>query len=179
MSTITSRMHGEDDSGKGNGDGERRSRWIPWTFVGFFVVLAAIQGVMIWFAIESFSGLTAEDAYQRGITYNQTIAVKEAEQALGWRASLTWQADRSAAGKGRLELQLLDRLGQPLQGAEIRARLRRPVGPETATSAVLVASGPGTYGADLSLPLRGQWDVDLDMTTASGNDHLTDRIFAP
>jgi nitrogen fixation protein FixH len=134
---------------------------------------------MIWFAIESFSGLTAEDAYQRGITYNQTIAVKEAEQALGWQASLTWQADRSAAGKGRLELQLEDRLGQPLQGAEVKARLRRPVGPENAMLVALPANGPGLYGADLSLPLRGQWDVDLDMTTASGNDHMTDRIFAP
>jgi nitrogen fixation protein FixH len=172
-------MHDEGDSGKGNGDGQRRSRWIPWAFVGFFVVLAAIQGVMIWFAIESFSGLTAADAYQRGITYNQTIAVKEAEQALGWQASLTWQSDRSAAGKGRLELRLQDRLGQPLQGAEVKARLRRPVGPENAIMVALSANGPGLYGADLSLPLRGQWDVDLDMATASGNDHVTDRIFAP
>jgi len=177
MSTITGRMRGKSDGEEGGG--ERRSRWIPWTFVWFFVVLAAIQGVMIWFAIESFSGLTAEDAYQRGIAYNRTIAAKEAETALGWQVTLTWQADRSAAGKGRLELQLEDRLGQPLQGAEIKARLRRPLGPATVTDTPLAAAGPGLYGADLSLPLRGQWDVDLDITTASGNDHVTDRIFAP
>jgi nitrogen fixation protein FixH len=169
-------MQGQGEDGNG---GERRSRWIPWAFVGFFIALAAIQGVMIWLAIESFSGLTAEDAYQRGITYNQTLAAKEAELALGWQASVTWQADRSGPGKGRLELRLLDRLGQPLQGAEVKARLRRPVGPETATHVALVASGPGVYGADLTLPLRGQWDVDLDMTTASGNDHMTNRIYAP
>jgi nitrogen fixation protein FixH len=174
MSAAMDRMQGEGKDG-----GARRSRWIPWAFVGFFVVLAAIQGVMIWFAIESFSGLTAEDAYQRGIAYNQTLAAKEAETALGWQVTLAWRADRSGPAKGRLELKILDRLGQPLQGAEVSARLRRPVGPDNTTTVALKSSGPGLYGADLALALRGQWDVDLDIMTAHGADHLTDRIFAP
>lgn len=174
MSAIMQGMQG------GNGDeGARRGRWIPWIFVASFVVLTIIQGVMIWFAIESFSGLTAEDAYERGITYNRTIEAKDAEVALGWQVTLEWQVDKSAPGKGRLALQVLDRLGQPLQGAEVTATLRRPVGPETATPVILTPGAPGSYGASLQLPLRGQWDVDLDIATAHSTDHLTDRIFAP
>ncbi|HWA42196.1 MAG TPA: FixH family protein [Hypericibacter adhaerens] len=173
MSAVMDRMRNE------SGGEPRRSRWIPWAFVAFFVALVVIQGVMAWIAVESFGGLTAEDAYQRGITYNRTLAAKDAETALGWQVAVGWTADKSAPGKGRLELRVMDGLGQPLQGAQVAARLRRPVGPENTLQATLVAGDPGVYSADLTLPLKGQWDVDLDIATAHSTDHLTDRIFAP
>jgi nitrogen fixation protein FixH len=176
MSAVMDTRH---DKGDGSGKGEeRRSRWIPWAFVAFFVVVAAVQGVLVWFALESFSGLTTENAYQRGIAYNRTLAAKAAEMDLGWAVTLAWRPDPALPAKGRLEVEVLDRLGQPLQGAEVKARLRRPVGPESTVEAALEPDAPGRYAAQLTLPLRGQWDVDLDLATAAGTDHLTDRIFA-
>lgn len=176
MSEVMGSRHDQSD-GRGSA-GERRSRWIPWVFVAFFVVVAAVQGVLIWFALESFSGLSTDNAYQRGIAYNRTLAAEAAEAGLGWGVTLAWRPDPMVPAKGRLEVEVLDRLGQPLQGAEIKARLRRPVGPESVVETMLEPDMPGRYAVDLALPLRGQWDVDLDLTTAAGTSRLTDRIFA-
>ena len=51
-----------------------RGRWIPWLFVGFLVVVAAVNGVMIWYALSSWTGLAANQAYDNGLTYNQNLA---------------------------------------------------------------------------------------------------------
>ena len=35
---------------------ERSGRWIPWMFVLFFVVIFAVNGTMVWYALESWTG---------------------------------------------------------------------------------------------------------------------------
>jgi nitrogen fixation protein FixH len=162
--------------------GARGSRWIPWAFVGFFLAVAAVQGVMIWLAVASFSGLATDSPYERGLDYNETLAAKAAETALGWQAEARFVEGAAAAGAGRagrLELELLDRAGEPIAGAKVAARLRRPVGPEATVEFALGPDGPGRYAAAAELPLAGQWDVDLDVASPAGEAHFTQRIFVP
>jgi nitrogen fixation protein FixH len=160
--------------------GARGSRWIPWAFVGFFAAVAAVQAVMIWLAVESFSGLATDSPYERGLDYNQTLAAKAAEAALGWQAETRFvEGEGVAVRAGRLELVLRDRDGEPIAGATVAARLRRPVGPETTVELALGADGPGLYAAAAVLPLAGQWDVDLDVAAPAGEAHFTQRIFVP
>ena len=39
-----------------------RSRYIPWLFVAGFAIVIAVNGVMVWFAVGSFSGLYTDRA---------------------------------------------------------------------------------------------------------------------
>jgi nitrogen fixation protein FixH len=159
----------------------RRSRWIPWGFVGFFAVVAAVQAVLVYFAIESFSGLATDSPYERGLEYNKTLAVKAAETALGWQVETRFVEGASpATGRaGKLELELRDRDGKPITGAAIAATLRRPLGAEVTLELALRSAAPGLYRAAAELPLAGQWDVDLDIDAPAGEAHFTHRIFVP
>ena len=40
----------------------RRGRWIPWLFVAFFAVVFTANGLLIAFALESYTGLDGADA---------------------------------------------------------------------------------------------------------------------
>ncbi len=53
----------------------RQKGWyIPWIFVGLFLVVAAVNGVMIHFAFSSWTGLQTEEHFLKGIKYNQDLA---------------------------------------------------------------------------------------------------------
>jgi nitrogen fixation protein FixH len=47
--------------------GDRFGRWIPWSFVGLFFLVLAVNGTMIAIAVSSFTGLETTNAYQRGL----------------------------------------------------------------------------------------------------------------
>lgn len=159
----------------------RRSRWIPWAFVGFFAAVAAVQAVMIWLAVASFSGLATDSPYERGLDYNETLAANAAETALGWRIETRFVEGATAAtGRaGKLELALADRDGRPITGAVVAVRFRRPVGAEVTLELTLSSAAPGLYRGPAELPLAGQWDVDLDIEAPAGAAHVTQRIFVP
>ena len=136
---------------------ERRSRWIPWSFVGFFAVVLAANGIMIAFALSSWTGLDAKDAYRRGVQYNQALEAAARQAELGWRSRIAFN---DAGGRaGRLEFELADRTGAPLRHADVRAAIVRPTtaGHDFATR--LEESAPGRYAAIVAFPLAGQWEV--------------------
>ena len=66
-----------------------RGRWIPWLFVGLFLLVFAVNGVMIWYALSSWTGLAANEAYDQGLTYNRNLAAAARQAQLGWRPQLT------------------------------------------------------------------------------------------
>ena len=47
-----------------------RGRHIPWLFVAGFAIVIAVNTVMIWFAVGSFSGLYASKPRESGLHYN-------------------------------------------------------------------------------------------------------------
>ena len=137
---------------------EKRSAWIPWVFVGAFAVVIAANGALIAFSLASFSGVSTEDAYRRGLAFNQVIAEKRAADALGWRLD-----GRLDAG-GWLEATLSDGDGAGLAGAEVVARLLRPTQAGHDIDVALAPLGGGRYGAIVALPLAGQWELRLRAT---------------
>ncbi len=138
---------------------ERKSRWIPWVFVGMFAVVTSVNAVMIWFALTTFTGLDHGDPYGRGIAYNDVLAEERAQARLGWAAAVLADADG-------LDLRVEDRLQQPLDGAVVSARVRRPVDAGLDFDAVLEPTAAGQYHADIDWPARGQWDVFVTIERA-------------
>ena len=136
---------------------QRRALWIPGLFVGLMGVVVAVNGALIYFATDTFSGLDTDHAYQEGLDYNATLTAAAASAALGWRAEVallpTGQGDR-------LTLRLTDKSGKPVAGLKVTAHLVRPV--STAFDRVVeLLPADGQYQADVALPARGKWEIRL------------------
>lgn len=123
-------------------------------FIVFFGVIAAVNGVFMYFALSTWPGLTTQDAYKQGVAYNQTLDAAAEQKALGWRSAL-------ALDGGKLRVLLTDRDGAPLSGASVEVALSRPLGEETAAMLKLNETTPGTYVAAFVAPLPGRWKAEL------------------
>ena len=135
---------------------ERQSRWIPWTFVWGFVVVLAANGIMVFFAFDSFTGVSTEDSYRRGLGFNEQLAAKRRAERLSWQIAA--RLDRAASGR-RLVLALHDRSGRPLSSAQVRAEFHRPIEQGLDFAVALRPVGGGRYEAPVATPRPGQWRV--------------------
>lgn len=151
-----------------------RHGWIPWSFVAFFLMVFAANGVMIFIAVDTWTGVSTDDAYRKGLAYNRELAAARSQQDAGWQVGFSFtQID---ARRGRIEVDLRDREGRPLEGAGLHANVRRPTHQGHDFVAELSALGDGGYGADIDLPLSGQWHIQVLVTHPDGTYQLDERI---
>ena len=136
-----------------------RGSLIPWLFVAFFVLILAVNGIMVWFALESWTGLASNQAYDNGLTYNRNLEAKRRQEALGWRPELRAEAD--AELHGQAELVLVDSLGQPLVGATVTMQLERPTSEGSDITVAMTTVGSGVYRGAFTLPLPGAWNAHV------------------
>ncbi len=158
--------------------GARRAQsgwWIPWTFVGFFVLVFAVNGVMVWFALSSWTGLEITNPYERGLTYNRALEAAREQAALGWQADLRFE--QTGPRHGTLEFRLQDRDGGRLAGAKVDAELVRPTEEGHDFALDLSEREPGRYRAEVELPLPGQWEVRLAARARGEVYRLSPRIY--
>ena len=155
---------------------ERRSAWIPWAFVGFFVVVFAVNGTMVYFAATSWTGMYGDGGskYRQGLEYNQMLAEVAAQAAMGWQVDHGFE--RTEPGHGRLSMTLQDAHGNLLTDAVVQAELIRPTHSGTDFEVPLAHAGQGRYQVDIRFPHAGQWLVDLTADHARGTYRLTDRV---
>jgi nitrogen fixation protein FixH len=159
---------------RGNDPAPPRDLWVPWLIVAGFALVILVNGILIYFAITSFTGLQTEGHYQRGLDYNEVLAGERGQDALGWTVGLDFQ--ETGDGRGRLSVQATDKAGNPLKDAGVMVRLVRPVQAGHDMDVTLSADGDGFYVADVELPLRGQWDILAQIRHPSGNYSTAKRI---
>lgn len=125
--------------------------------IGFFilfVVVASVNAGFIMASLNSFSGLTSENAYYDGLDYNQVLEASAAQQERGWISNVT-------ASNGQLQVDLMDRQEQALGGLTVTAIAMRRANDHDDVPLSLVEIAPGRYAADFTFPVKGQWDIDL------------------
>ena len=149
-------------------------RWIPWVFVGLFLLVLAVNGTMIAIAISTFTGLETTQAYEKGLAYNNRLAAVAEQERLGWNAAL----GVTSAGEQRVSLtfDLTDQLGSPITSADVKAVLLRPVQEGHDMTVRLDDQGHGHYAAEVALPLPGQWDIQLNANAREKTYKLAKRI---
>ena len=149
--------------------------WVPMLFVGGFLVVIGVNGTLIYFAQDTFSGLETASPYERGLDYNKTLAAEAAQERLGWR--LQTQLSEETEGTRSLQIRLTDRDGRPLDGLEVVAHLVRPSNEGLDMTITPQPLGDGRYGASFALPAAGQWELRL---VAQGDDvtwQHSERLF--
>ena len=155
---------------------ERKSLWIPALFIGLMLGVVAVNGTMVYFAEDTFSGLDTKHYYEQGNEYNEIIKDAAASAALGWDA----QAALAPTADGHhISLKIADKSGQPVTGLMLQVHVVRPV--STAYDQVLVlkpsSAAPGTYGTDVTLPGLGVWELRFSSPDGSTPWQMTERVF--
>lgn len=156
----------------------------PWTgrtalflILGFFGIVFAANGVFVYLATSSWNGLYTNDAYRKGLDYNQTIERAAAQQALGWQTSVS--LDRLDDNAHRLTVLLRDSAGRPIDNKEVTVALRHPVSAGEDMVVQLNWTGAGHYSADVALPQRGQWDAYVEVARDRDMPYLIETRLWP
>lgn len=149
-----------------------RGRYIPWLFVLGFMLVVAVNGIMIWFAVGSFSGLYTPKPRDRGLRYNDVITAQQSRDTLGWHIDSKWQPENRQLG-----ITLLDRDGRPLAGAHATVELVRPAEKRPPLNIAMTIVGPGQLTGTVDLPARGNWDIDIVIERDGQRFAQTRRMF--
>ena len=143
-------------------------------FAAFFAVVLAANVALVFEARRSFNGLTENNAYEKGLAYNEHLAQQARQTREGWSGTVSYDS-----GTGRFSVTLIDRSG-PVADAEVVLDLIRPVRTGEDQSATLTPSSlPGPYVGTLRPPLPGQWDVRLRARDGERTFETLTRIVVP
>lgn len=155
-----------------------RYRWIPWVFVAAMGVVVAVNGGLIYFAIREPVGIVVKNPYQDGLRYNERLAERRQQLALGWQVAAA-VSGTAAAGPVEVRVEARDRGGAPLASLAGKIRFERPVERLAPVEAELVPVGDGRYVAAARLPRSGQWDLTVDFTDGMASHSASTRVAVP
>jgi len=147
----------------------RSDRWIPWSFVGGFGIILIANGIMVFNAFDSWTGLSTDDAYRRGLAYNEQLAQAQKAEATGW------QIAAHVAGTGimrQIHVTLHDKAKQPIRYADIQVAFQRPIERGHDFTVTLRSTGNGRYAGQVQLPKYGQWRLRFTVS------HAGERVVA-
>jgi nitrogen fixation protein FixH len=154
--------------------------WYPWIFVVGMLLVIGVNAVMAAYAIGTFPGFESEDAYRKGLAYNETIAAARVQDQRGWQIDLRFTPSDDPGGHGGdLDVAIVDRTGDPVRGLEVKADLIRPTRGGVDTSFMLGDRGAGLYGTTIAAPLPGQWDARIVARRGQDEFQATRRIIVP
>ena len=120
---------------------------------GFGVVIAVNVAFAV-IAVSTFPGEDVRRSYLQGLQYNETLAARREQAALGWAASAAFV---TAEGDSVVAVALSDREGRPLVGASLRGDLQWPTNAGRDRALTFEAMGDGRYIARTSDLQPGRW----------------------
>ena len=126
----------------------------------FFGTIIAVNLVLAWFAIESWTGLVVKNSYVASQNFDDKIADVKRQNRLGWKSTFKVE-------DGKIYFTIHDASGGPLSGLDVNARIGHPTDNAEDYSARLVEKGAGIYSA-LAPASPGQWIFDIESKNAKG-----------
>jgi len=147
-----------------------RGRHVLLGLVAFFGLIFLVNGIFIYYALNTFGGGDTSDPYRKGLNYNETVAEAARDAELGWQAQLTYET-----ASGRLMLSLIDRDGHAVSGLHFSGTIGRPATDREDLSANFNEAESGNYAAMVRLA-PGQWVVQLQSNELSRAGDPTYRL---
>ena len=138
---------------------ELSGRTVLVMLLAFFGTVFVVNAYFAAAAIQTYSGVVAQEPYRKGLTYNRRIAADQRQSVLGWTATVA--ADRD--GRTRLELAGPDR--RPVSGLSVTAILGRPSTDAADRKLELIETMPGQYESHGAALDGGGWIVTIAART--------------
>lgn len=140
----------------------------PLMIVGFLAIPFVVGGIAIAMTAGDPSFSIEPDYYQKAVNWDQEVAQRGRNKALGWRV----QYDVTlAVPTPILTATLVDAKGAPVTGADVTIHTSHNARGNAVLDATL-APTPGGYAAPVALKRPGLWQVRL--SAKRGTDTFTD-----
>lgn len=131
----------------------------------FFSAIIAVNVGFAIVAVRSFPGEDVRRSYLQGLQYNQTLAERRAQAALGWRASA------ALAGSGQaaiIDVDMVGRDGRPPAALTLSGVLQRPTDARLDRALAFEQIAPGRFAARVNALQPGRWRLRARAEDASG-----------
>lgn len=135
--------------------------------VGFFLFVGAVNGVMIYKAVKTFSGEVTPHPYERGLAYNRDIARAREQAMRDWKVDA--RLTRLPTGETEILVAAQDADGAEITGVEMSALLAAPADLSKDVRVKLEETAPGHYAGKAAVPAGRR---DLVLTAARGGEEL-------
>ncbi|HIM58139.1 MAG TPA: hypothetical protein EYJ00_02310 [Gammaproteobacteria bacterium] len=144
------------------------------------VLFLALVGATLWrivTAIETHPGLVVKDAYLTGKAYGETLSARNQLLAQGWALDLTLpklvthnveQTYKAASSKN----------GKVLSAAKAVAYFYRPLEMKHDFSKTMHVNKEGVYQVEVTLPLKGRWDLLVEISKGDFLQQNSAKMFA-
>jgi nitrogen fixation protein FixH len=125
----------------------------------FFVVVASVNGYMMYSAFSTMPGLDAgRNGYEVSQRWNGQIDAAAAQDARGWQA----RGDVARVAEGtRAAAEFRTAAGRPIDGLEVEFSFNHPASRRLDHVVKLVAAGDGRYQAAFETLASPIWDVAI------------------
>jgi len=153
---------------------ELRGAHVLAALIAFFGAIIAINVAFAVVAARSFPGEDVRRSYTQGLHYNQTIAERRAQAALGWRAGVAIDA-----ATGEVRVQIVDAQGQGVAGLQLDGALRRPLDAAMDAPLVFREHGGGEYSATVVGAAPGAWELRAEARRGETRFAFSRRLMWP
>lgn len=141
-----------------------KGKHVLFAVLAFFGTVFLANGIFLYAALSTYTGVVAQEPYRKGLHYNQRIAAAERQEQLGWSTEV---ALRPGAG---LSLEVRDRDGRPVSNLLISGVLGRPSTNRHDRSVTLSEVEPGRYTVPADALSPGAWLVNLEAVWVGTGD---------
>lgn len=147
----------------------------PWVlgWLGLLVTVLAVNVIFIVTAFKTTPGLVEDDYYEKGRDVEQNFHKKmEARNRLGWDIKLQAPAEILVGQAYTYHVNIVDKVGMPVKDVSVGMQAYRPsdANEDIRMPMEAVSGASGVYQVRLALPLKGIWDLKVQV--ASGDDEL-------
>jgi nitrogen fixation protein FixH len=150
----------------------KSDRFIPYYFVLFFTVIAAVDGVFVWYAVTTMPGVVTDRAYEKGLAFDTTLEMAHDQKE-------RFIQDKASFNQGELRWELYNSDGTSINHADITAHFMRPVQNGYDFDIKLNFIADGLYTVQPQFPLKGSWIVKLTATWNSQSYYRSLKFFNP
>jgi nitrogen fixation protein FixH len=134
-------------------------RHVLFAMLGFFGVIIATDAYLVYKAVSTFGGIETDNAYRKGLAYNDRIAKERAQEALGWTKDARLE-------NGELRVSIRDQSQQGIENLQITAVMGRPATNAHDRVLTLTQVGSGEYKAPVGEVEPGIWVATMEAREA-------------
>ena len=118
-----------------------------------------------------------ENYYQRGVRWDEELAQRARNRALGWKLAAHLSPIETGRGAD-LRIALTDSVVRPIAGASVVVTAMHVARAGHPVEITMVASGPGEYEARVPIERAGLWELRIDVHRGVDRFTATERLDA-
>lgn len=153
----------------------------PWVlgWLGLLATVLAVNAVFIVTAFKTSPGLVDNKYYEKGRDVEKNFHKKmEARSRLGWDIRLQAPSQIVVGQNHNYSVNIVDKVGMPVSDAQVKLQAYRPSDASADIIVPMESVTGGVYQARINLPLKGIWDLKVQVGHGEDELDISRRISA-